>query len=113
VPDERDDNLHYGINYDLERWTDGSKDESGHLIWHHNLPNNDDWDHIRMVTVNYDFEGEGHYRNIPIHPDRPLDPYGSNLPEYRGVHKGGRYGPEFYYDLDDLVTNYYWGTNTP
>lgn len=113
MADDREDMLHLFENYDLERWSDGSRDESGDLIWHHRYPNNDEWDNIVWVTVNYDVNGEGHYRNIPIAPERPLDPYGSNHPNYQGPHKGGRYGPDYYYDLDDLVTNFYWTTNTP
>lgn len=112
-----DDKLRFGINYDLDRYTFGDTDEHGHLIWHHDIPKNKDWDRITMVTINYGIEAGGekeeNFRNIKIHPDRPLDPYGSNLPGYRGPHKGGRYGPEFYYDLDDLVTEFWWETDTP
>lgn len=108
-----DDRLRFGENYDLDRYTFGDLDSEGHLVWHHGLPSNRDWDRIEMVTINYELDGEGRYRNVPISPDRPLDPYGSNEPGYEGPHKGGRYGPEFYYDLDDLATEFYWGTDTP
>lgn len=107
--------LTFGVDYDLERWTDGSRDKKGNLIWNDTLPSNRDWDRVRMVTFNFDPnapEGEGVYRNVHISPDRPLDPYGSNQPGYRGPHKGGRYGPDFYYDLDDLATEVYNG-DTP
>lgn len=113
MADDRDWLLRLFEDYDLERWTDGSRDAKGRLIWHDDLPRNRDWDHITMVTVNYDPEGEGNFRNIPISPDRPLDPFGSNDPQYRGPHKGGRYGLDYYYDLDDLATNFYWMMDTP
>lgn len=108
-----DDRLILGENYDLERYSFGDSDEQGHLIWHRGYPSNADWDRIRIVTIDYEIDGEGHYRNIPISPDRPLDPYGSNHPDYQGPHRGGRYGPDYYYDLDDLATNFYWSTDTP
>lgn len=109
----RDELLHFGIDYGIERWTDGSRDEGGNLIWHHDLPSNSDWDRVTMVTLDFDPKGEGNFRNIPISGDRPLDPYGSDNPDYQGPHKGGRYGPEYYYDLDDLASNFYWTTTTP
>lgn len=116
-----DEKLRLFDDYDFERyalWRRGhpgefERDDKGHIVWHDGPPSNKDWDRVGMVTVDYEFQGEGHYRNIVISPGRPLDPYGSDQEGYKGPHKGGRYGPEFYYDLDDLVTNWFWDTDTP
>ena len=88
---DRDELPIFGDNYDLERWSTGEHDAEGHLVWHHTLPNNDDWERITDVTLNFDPTGEGDFRNYKIDPDRPLDPYGLDLDN-----------PD-HYDLDDLA----------
>lgn len=99
VTPHRDDDVPvFGSDYDLERWSTGERDAEGHMVWvDDRLPNNDEWADIRMVTLNFDPgapEGEGDYRNYPVHPDRPLDPYGSYDPD-----------DPYYYDLDDLAAD--------
>lgn len=111
--DAEGDRLLFPVDFDIERWTAGKRDSSGRLIWHHTLPRNRDWDKVQILTLNYDPEGEGDYRNVYTDPQRPLDPFGSDQPGYRGPHKGGRYGPEYYYDIEDLATEFYWYEDTP
>lgn len=79
----------FGHDYDLERWSTGARDTSNNLIWHTELPSNNDWASIRIVTMNFDPDGEGDFRNYHISPDRPLDVYGME--------------GEDHYDLDDLA----------
>lgn len=82
------------------RWSTGETDEAGHVVWHDTLPNNDQWQHITLVTIDMDplnatADEPGMPRNFPVNPDRPLNVYNSfdeNDPDSR-----------FYYDLDDLV----------
>lgn len=97
VTDARDDDWRLGENYTVERWTDDSRDENGHLIWTDGAPATPaEWDRLTMVCVDYDPEGEGDYRNLPVDPARPLDPPGAD---------SSPYGPEPY-DIDDLVSGW-------
>ena len=93
---ERDYLPVFGFDYDLTRWTTGKRDGEGKLIWREDLPSNRDWKKIRIVTIEFEDEnGQTHYRNARISPDRPLDIYGGRK----------RPGEEYFYDLDDLVFN--------
>jgi hypothetical protein len=87
----------WGEDYDVERWSRGGRDNEGHLIWYHHIPDDREQTEIRIVTLNFEPGspgGEGDYRNYYVPEDRPLDPWHSasdpNSP---------------YYDLDDLATN--------
>lgn len=97
-----------GDAYEIEKWTDDSREE-GRLVWHEGEPELDEWDSVRMITANYDPEGEGDYRNLAVSPDRPLDPpvwsdyfdrYGVSPDEYQSP-----YGPELY-TPDDLIADW-------
>lgn len=84
----------YGEDYDLERWTDGARDsDSGNLIWHSTIPSNDTWERVTMVTLNFDPNGEGDFRNYHISPDEPLDVWDPDSTD------------PYHYDLDDLADN--------
>lgn len=88
---DRGDLPTFGYDYDLARWSTGERDDSGHVVWHERLPENNEWEHIRLVTIDFNPNGDHDYRNFPVPEDRPLDPYGSYD------------GQEDYFDLDDLV----------
>lgn len=89
-----DDVPTFGYDYDLERWSTGEYGADGKLIWHSELPSNADWEHVRLVTLNFDPGGEGDFRNYNIPAGRPLNVYGTidDWPE-----------GEPYFDLDDLA----------
>ena len=91
-----DGKLVEGDDYLVERWTDDSRDASGHLIWFPGAPSDEDMHRVRMVTVDRNPDGEPDYRNLAVNPDRPLDPRGA---------RDSDYGPEPY-DLDDLVSGW-------
>lgn len=88
----------FGEAYDLERWSDGTTDSSGDLVWHNYYPEDSDWQNVTHVTLNFDPNGEGDYRNYNIDPDKPLDVWDSYDPD----------SPDpYYYDLDDLAGEAY------
>lgn len=84
----------FGEAYDLERWSDGETDAAGNLVWNNYYPEQDDWERITHVTLNFDPNGEGDYRNAVIDPDKPLSPWDTYDPDNPD--------PD-YYDLDDLA----------
>lgn len=94
-----------GEDFEVDRWAAGDRDSKGNLIWHDGRPELEQWNTVRMVTVDYDPAGEGNYRNIPISPDEPLDPYAR--PDL------AKYGPEYFYDIEDLATQYQWYAFSP
>lgn len=79
-----------GVDYDLARWTTGERDDAGLLVWHERYPHNNEWDSVRMVTLDLNPHGEGDFRNYKVPPERPLDTYAV-------------VESEFHYDLDDLA----------
>ncbi len=109
---DREGWLTHGVDYELARWTTGETDAEGKLIWHETLPDNDQWKDITIVTLDYDPDGEGLYRNIRVSPldehgkpIEPLDPYAR--PDL------AKYGPDYFFDLDDLASQYDWDKDTP
>lgn len=77
----------FGEDFDIMRWAargpaeDGGvdRDSEKHVNWHDRYPDNDEWERVRWVTVDLTPQGpEPTPRNIPISPDKPLDPYGSD-----------------------------------
>lgn len=108
----RDDLPSLGDDYNLERYAyfdrnnpdDLARDPEGNVIWYHGWPSEDNWGKVGMVTLDLDPQGEGKFRNIPISPDEPLDPYGR--PDLAR-------DPDYFYDLDDLAFDFDWELISP
>lgn len=91
---------HFGVDYDLLRFSKGNTDRAGNLVWHERLPHNNEWQRITIVTIDLRPEDAtdtepGMARNFMVNPASPLNIYNSfNSADPRS---------RFYYDLDDLV----------
>lgn len=82
-------------DFDIERWTDGTKEPSPHggmrYVWHTHIPSDEEQRSIRVVTLNLDpTDPYGPLRNYHINPAQPLEPW----------REDGSLG----YDLGDLGT---------
>jgi hypothetical protein len=80
-----------GDDFTIVRYSYGERDDTGKLTWFNDEPSHDEWERVRVVTLNLSPDGEPFYRNYHISKHRPLDPPGEDNP--------------YQYDITDLAGN--------